>query len=109
MDVPERPLLKGPFTSRPSPDRRAGAPARPVGREPFLAVAPEVAERYGALVLDPLTADRLPYQDALRATVYLADRLLVSGRIDGDARAALDAAAAEKGLRVTAAPADEER
>ncbi len=58
----------------------------------------ELLARHGALVLDPLTATRLPGQPVPRPTVYVADSLIVPAvvaRDDDLTRLIVDAAAAE--------------
>ncbi len=58
----------------------------------------ELLVRHGALVLDPLTASRLPGQPVPRPTVYVADTLIVPAevaRADDLTRLIVDAAAAE--------------
>jgi hypothetical protein len=58
----------------------------------------ELLARHGALVLDPLTATRLPGQPVPRPTVYVADSLIVPSQVahsDDLTRLIVDAAATE--------------
>lgn len=90
MSSPNDPQQGG---NPPLPQSTAGTPFRgrpvvpqPLGREPRFDVPAEVLDRYNAKVLDPRTAVRLPGQAPVRPTVYLADRLLVSGVAEEAAR-----------------------
>lgn len=78
----------------PSPRRQ------PVGREPLLAPSVEVLVRYNARVLDPTTAVRVPGQSPIRPTVYVGDRLIVSGSAGEGIKATLQDAAKRNGLQV---------
>ena len=77
---------------------RPGAASRVPMHDPQIDPPPEVLARYRARVLDPTTATLLPGQPPVRGTVYVADRLLVSGAADQKARAALEEAARRFGL-----------
>jgi subtilisin family serine protease len=81
-----------------APGRRASR--QPLGREPVLDVPVDVLERYDARVLDPTTAVRVPGQPPIRPTVYLSDRLLVSGAASDLTLETLTSTATEHGFRV---------
>ena len=106
MNVPERAAA-----SVLAPDAPDGPPppSRSPERDALIPVSPYALERYRARILDPTTAARIEGQGSFRSTVYLGDRLLVSGRIGSDARRALDDAAAESDLRIVETAADQER
>jgi hypothetical protein len=70
---------------------------QPLGREPILDVPDDVLLRYNARVLDPASTVVLPGQQ-VRKTVYIADRLLISGVAPFAARSAITDAAAQFGL-----------
>src|SRR5690348_5566825 len=89
-NVPPQRMVTTPGRPRPKPAPR-------VTSEPLIGVSPETLERYHARILDPTTATRLTGQPTLRSTVYIGDRLLVTGDVD---REALDKAAATFNLRV---------
>jgi hypothetical protein len=78
---------------KPPADRRAV-----VRREPVLSPPADVLQRYNARVLDPTTAMVVAGQAPIRPTVYIADRLIVSGRADQTTRGALQEAARRLGL-----------
>jgi hypothetical protein len=65
-----------------------------------LVPAPDVLARHNALVLDPLTALRLPGQPSPRPVAYVADQLLVPRPVSiaPDLRQVLEDAAAAEGL-----------
>jgi hypothetical protein len=75
-------------------------PTQLLGREPDLVVSPAVLARYNARVLDPSMALQVAGQPAPRPTVYLADRLLVSGTAEAITRDALTEAARRNGLTI---------
>jgi subtilase family protein len=90
-----------PFAPPPHPNARARTSARPEWRDDTPAVpAPDVLARHGALVLDPLSALRLPGQPAPQPVAYVADQLLVPRPVAfaPDLRRVLAAAAAAQGL-----------
>lgn len=60
------------------------------GRDDFSAL-PDPFVRFGARLLDPSTADRPAGGAAPSSTAYCGDRLLVTGRDDGDSRQLLGA------------------
>jgi hypothetical protein len=91
MDAPEEP-----FRGKAAQDN---PPRGPRGREPLLTPAAEVLVRYNARVLDPTTAVRVPGQPPVRPTVYIGDRLIVSGSVTDEARSALQEAARRNGLQ----------
>jgi hypothetical protein len=88
----------------------ADLPTRPtLAAEPLLSVPPEVLTRYNARVLDPATAAKVADQPPPRPTVYLADRLIVSGSADGQIREEIVTAAAERSLRLVPPVASAQR
>jgi subtilisin family serine protease len=101
MNAPIPPVdgtAPGPTVWRAPVDRRPTALQTVL--EPAYTVPPEVLARYNARVLDPATAPRVAGEPPLRPTVYLADKLLVSGVTPDFARSALTAAAAAKQLKL---------
>jgi subtilisin family serine protease len=70
---------------------------QPLGREPVFDVPDDVLLRYNARVLDPASSVALPGQE-IRRTVYIADRLLISGLATFRARDTITQAAAQFGL-----------
>jgi subtilisin family serine protease len=75
-------------------------PRAPLGREPLLAPSADVLVRYNARVLDPSKAVRVPGQPPIRPTVYIGDRLIVSGMAAEATKDTLQAAAYRNGLQV---------
>jgi subtilisin family serine protease len=69
----------------------------PVRREPVLAPPNEILQRYNARVLDPTTAMVIAGQAPIRPTVYIGDRLIVSGAADQSTQGALAEAARRLG------------
>ncbi|MEP7178730.1 MAG: S8/S53 family peptidase [Pseudonocardiales bacterium] len=92
MDAPVEPTQGS--SERPDP------PRAPLGREPLLAPSAEVLVRYNARVLDPSTAVRVPGQPPIRPTVYIGDRLIVSGMATDATRGTLADAAKRNGLQI---------
>ncbi|MEP7177754.1 MAG: S8/S53 family peptidase [Pseudonocardiales bacterium] len=72
----------------------------PLGREPLLEPSADVLVRFNARVLDPATAVRVPGQPPIRTTVYIGDRLIVSGTATEAAKGTLQEAARRNGLQV---------
>jgi len=68
--------------------------------DPTLAVPQWLLARYNARVLDPAKAVRVARQPVLRPTVYLADKLIVSGEASDSVRGELTESARSKGLRI---------
>ncbi len=92
------------------PDAEAGTagrgqipPRAQLSDDPVISVPADILVRYNARVLDPATAAKVADQPAPRPTVYLADRLVVSGTADNLTRDDINAAAAEKQLRLVPA------
>lgn len=81
----------------------------PIMDDPVVAVAPEVLARYNARILDPATARRVADHDDFRSTVYIADKLLISGAARQFARTALDTAAKTLHLELHPPAAFDER
>jgi hypothetical protein len=73
---------------------------QPIGREPVIDVPASVLDRYNARILDPTTALVLPGQSRLRPTVYIADRMLVSGAATFTSRDTLTKIAGGMGYRL---------
>jgi hypothetical protein len=96
MDVSPAPGAYGPQEPTGDDDE----PTLDVAADPVLAVPPQVLARYNARVLDAATALRVAGQPPVRPTVYLPDRLLVSGAADDETREHLTQAAVERGLTV---------
>jgi hypothetical protein len=94
MDVPRQ---------VPESTTQARRPA-PIAAEPVIAVPPDVLQRYNARVLDPAQAAKVAGQPLVRSTVYLADKLLVSGAASDDTRGLLAKVAAGKGLALVPPP-----
>jgi len=77
-----------------SKDGTAASTPAPSGRpvhegitsDPTLAVPQWLLARYNARVLDPAKAVRVARQPVLRPTVYLADKLIVSGEANDSVR-----------------------
>lgn len=91
MDLPE------------TPSHGNGSPppgGMPLTRNPVLAPHPRTLARYNARVLDPGAAAQVSGQSRLLPTVYVADRLIVSGLAEDALRDELTAVAADKGLRL---------
>ena len=95
----ERPHVHRRASRRPTRARKPPADRRTaVRREPLLAPPADVLQRYNARVLDPTTAMVVAGQAPIRPTVYIADRLIVSGQADQSTRGALQEAARRLGL-----------
>lgn len=75
-------------------------PRVPLGREPLLAPSAELLVRYNARVLNPSKAVRVPGQPPIRPTVYIGDRLIVSGSASDQATGTLAEAAKRNGLQI---------
>jgi hypothetical protein len=87
--------------------RLAPAPSRrvpPIQNDPLLIVTPEVLARHNARVLDPTTAVLVAGQSPIQTTVYIGNKLIVSGRADAATLDALDQAAAANGVVVVREP-----
>jgi hypothetical protein len=59
-----------------------------------------VLARYNARVLDPSTAVRVPGQPQIRTTIYVGDRLIVSGMATDATKGTLQEAAKRNGLQI---------
>jgi hypothetical protein len=92
MDAPQEPTRGR--SEKPNP------PRAPLGREPLLAPSADVVVRYNARVLDPSTAVRVPGQPPIRPTIYVGDRLIVSGMASDATKGTLQDAAKRNGLQV---------
>jgi subtilisin family serine protease len=66
--------------------------------EPAIVPPPDVLQRYNARVLDPTTAMVVAGQAPIRPTVYIGNRLIVSGETDQNTQGALQEAARRFGL-----------
>jgi Subtilase family len=104
MDVPQQPPAgekpgqpAGPVLRRPLNEL---PPLTPVSSDPVISVPAAVLARYNARVLDPSTAVRVAGEPAIRPTVFLADKLLVSGQAAFDTRDALTKAAEDNHLLI---------
>jgi hypothetical protein len=73
---------------------------QPISSDPVIVVPPAVLARYNARVLDPANAVKVTKQPAVRSTVYIADKLLVSGAASDEGRDQLTRAAESKFLTV---------
>ena len=89
-----------------SAPRTPASPLPPPRRLP--SVPQDVLHRFGARVLDPSTAVRVPGQPPYRSTVYVADRLIINGDADDATRAALAQAAEQNGVRLVYEEGDRE-
>jgi serine protease len=96
MDVPKP--VPGDRSSRPTEPAVARPIRTPISSDPVIAVPAWLLARYNARVLDPATAVKTAGQNPIRPTVYLGDKLLVSGVAGNATRDALTKAAASKGL-----------
>jgi hypothetical protein len=81
MDVPKRPLSPPPS-------------------EPLIAVPPEVLARYNARILDPSSAMKVAGQPEFRSTVYIGDKMVVSGAATQLSRDLLTQAASQLHLDI---------
>jgi subtilisin family serine protease len=82
---------------QPRPDKPQVNRRNPIRREPVLAPPAEILQRYNARVLDPTTAMQIAGQAPIRPTVYIADRLIVSGAAEQSTQGALAEAARRLG------------
>lgn len=71
----------------------------PISDEPVIVVPPDVLARYNARILDPTAAPKVAEQ-AVRSTVYIADKLIVNGATPDLARSALTDVANTLNLRL---------
>jgi subtilisin family serine protease len=88
-------------SDQPAPDRKPAPAVSPLPqRKHVLSVPDDVLHRFNARVLDPSTAIQVPGQPPVRSTVYIGNRLIVSGAFDDETRLTLDEAAGRNGLTV---------
>jgi hypothetical protein len=80
---------------RVSPAAREG-----LASDPVIAVPQWILARYNARVLDPALATKVAGEPPIRPTVYIADKLIVSGAASQSIRDELTAAANDKQLRI---------
>ena len=72
----------------------------PLSLDPTIFIPPEILQRHNARILDPTTTPMVDGQPPFRPTVYIADRLMVSGAAEFAARTSLDQAADLLGLEL---------